>query len=137
MISFTDEQLKNFSDARHLELAQWCWREFTQQHPWRLAQLELDESQGIAHIKEALEKSETYLVGTEADRDYNKWRIVYAELAFLVGWSFDTNKWTQSVLTETIWHPFLRLDILFGVYEICFNNPENIQFFEQLAELAE
>ncbi len=136
MISITEEQMNNFKDAREKELAKWCADKFSEFYSQRRAMLDLKDQDLTKKLHTILKQSAVYLKGYEEDRDYTKWRIIYAELAFLVGWDFDSNTWTQSILNETIWHPFLRLDILMGVYEICYNNSNNAQFFEKLSEIS-
>ena len=137
MIEFTAEQLKAFEYARETDLAKQGWDALKKELPDYALRIADNDERGIAFIRAALVRAKTYLAGTEEYADYNFWRMRYAVLAFYLGHAhFDMHPWTQKILTETLWHPYQRIDILLGIAEITENNPENRAFFYKLKELT-
>lgn len=136
MIEFTPEQLAAFKNAREGELAQWNWERLKTNYPDLWEKVSVKDDMGIVFMKRAHLKAKNYLKGQEDDKDYNKWRMAYGELTFLLGANFDMNPWTQKMLTETLWHPYQRIDVIGGIFEMCKNDPSNIPFFEKLGELT-
>ena len=116
MIEFTAEQLKAFEYARETDLAKQGWDALKKELPDYALRIADNDERGIAFIRAALVRAKTYLAGTEEYADYNFWRMRYAVLAFYLGHAhFDMHPWTQKILTETLWHPYQRIDILLGI----------------------
>lgn len=137
MIEFTDEHLNAFESARVTDLAKSVWQVLKAELPAHALRIADNDEAGIAFIKRALMRAKKYLVGMKEDRDYNFWRARYATIAFYLGHAhFDMHPWTQKLLTETLWHPYQRIDVLWGIAEISENNPTNQAFFNQLEELT-
>lgn len=137
MINFTEAQLVAFTNFRETELAKWSWDRLKIIMPERAEQISLADAKGISFILQAHEKSKKYLEGLEDDKYYNKWRLVYGTLAFISGTvDFDQDPWNHSILTETLLRPYQRLDLLIGVFEICFDSPENIKFFDKMMKMV-
>jgi hypothetical protein len=136
MIEFTPEQLAAFENAREEDLAKWNWGILKENYPDLWEKVSVKDDEGIAFIKRAHAKAKKYLKGQEDDNDYNKWRVAYGELTFLLGSNFDTHPWTQSILTETLWHPYQRIDVLKGIFDMCMESENNIEFFERLEEIS-
>ena len=136
MIEFTPEQLAAFENAREGDLAKWNWEYLKGNYPDLWEKVSVKDDMGIVFMKRAHLKAKQYLKGQEEDGDYNKWRMAYGELTFLLGANFDTHPWTQNILTENLWHPYQRIDVLKGIFEMCMESENNIEFFERLEEIS-
>ena len=137
MIEFTDEQLKAFETARDTDLASLLWHGLKNELPEQALRVSDNDKEGIAFIRRAMTRAKKYLIGMEDDKDYNYWRARYATTAFLLAHpQFDMHPWTQKLLTEPLWHPYQRIDVLNGTLEITENNTENVAFFKKLEELT-
>lgn len=137
MIEFSDEHIQAFETTRDTELAKLGWFALKGEVPEQAIKISDNDKEGIAFIKRCLVRAKKYLVGLEEDKYYNYWRMIYATEGFLLNSAnFDMNPWTQKILTEPLWHPYQRIDVLAGITLMCENNPENTEFFKQLVELT-
>lgn len=133
-IEFTQEQIDIFSESREEDLALWNWRRLKQNFPvFAEKYFNNDEKKGVEFLVLAQISVKKYLEGTEEHPDYNKWRAAYGEICFLVNKNnIDEDPWNKSILEERLWPPFLRIDILVGVFESSISNQESQQFYAKL-----
>lgn len=133
-IKFTQEQLDAFSEDREEDLARWNWNRLKKQYPV-LAEnyFNNNENKGIEFLVTAQVRVKKYLEGMENDDNYNKWRVAYGEICFILNKNnIDEDPWNRSILEERLWPPYLRIDILVGIVESSLNNPESQKFYAAL-----
>lgn len=134
MLEFTQEQLDTFTSARETEFATLTWALLKEKYPTLWEKVAKEDEAGIAFIRAAQIDARKYFKGLEDKRNYKNhnpyddWRRKYAEMAFLACPDFDQHPWTKIMLTEPLWHPYERVDILLGLLEMAARNENDRQF---------
>ena len=97
-------QLKNYFCER--------FKELSEQHPERLE---------INTIKQSFTKAEQYGFGDDEEKSK------FALLQFVLGENFDIEPRNHFVLTESLWHPDMRLAHLIGWVEVQAQRVKNLK----------
>ncbi len=134
VIEFTNEQIDAFIDDREESLALWNWNRLKEQFPELSKKYFNDEEQkGVDFLIIAQTRVKKYLKGVEEHDDYNKWRVAYGEICFIVNKNnIDEDSWNKSLLKEKLWPPFLAIDILVGMLESSLTNVDSQKFYSEL-----
>ena len=133
-IRFMEEQIDSFITDLEEELALWNWNRLKRKFPLLSKKyFDDDEKKGVDFLLIAQTRVKEYLHGLEDDIDYNKWRVIYGEICFIVNkYNIDEDKWNREILEERLWPPYLRIDILAGIVESCLHNSESQKFYAVL-----
>lgn len=134
VIEFNQNQLDAFADDGEESLALLNWNRLKNQFP-ELSKKYFndDEKKGVKFLTIAQTKVKKYLKGVEEHQDYNKWRMAYGELCFVVNQNdIDEDPYNKSLLEERLWPPFMAIDILAGILESSLLYPDSQKFYAEL-----
>lgn len=135
-IQFSQEQIDKYIFDREETLATLAWSDYKNKFPERAKTIALDDTAGVAYMTKGVKKAKKYMAGYENDLQFNRWLSGYLGLQFHIGENFDEHPWTHSILTEQLWHPFKRVDILMKVLATITIDPSQKAFYEKLEELV-
>lgn len=135
-IQFSQEQIDEYILDREETLAALAWSDYKNMFPERAKVIAQEDVEGIAYMTKGVKKAKKYMAGYENDLQFNRWLAGYLGLQFHIGENFDEHPWTHSILTERLWHPFKRVDILMKVLATITIDPSQKAFYEKLEELV-
>lgn len=130
-IKFTQEQVDSFITDREEILASIAWNDYKEMFPERAEKIALTDADGISYMTKGVKKAKIYMAGYENDSQFNRWLSGYLGLQFHIGENFDEHPFTQKILTEKLWHPYKRVDILMKILAVITVEPAQKEFYKQ------
>lgn len=134
-IEFTQEQIDEFVNDRENQLSSLAWDNYKKIFSERAEVILSTHSDGVAYMAIGVKKAKKYMTGYENDPLFSHWLSGYLGLHFHVGENFDEHPWTQKILTEKLWHPYKRIDILMKILTVITADPTQKELYKQLEEL--
>lgn len=135
-VKFTQEQIDSFITTREEKLASFAWDDYKKMFPKRAQEIGATDTDGIAYMTKGVKKAKLYMAGYENDPQFNRWLSGYLELQFHMGENFDEHPFTQKILTEKLWHPYKRVDILMKILAVITADPSQKEFYQKLEEMV-
>lgn len=135
-VKFTQEQIDSFITDREEKLASFAWDDYKKMFPERAQEIGATDSDGIAYMTKGVKKAKIYMAGYENDPHFNRWLSGYLGLQFHIGENFDEHPFTHKILTEKLWHPYKRVDILMKILAVITADPSQKEFYQKLEEMV-
>ena len=135
-IKFEQENIDIYITERERTLAGLSWKDYKESFPEKAKQIAETDEAGIDYMTIGVKKAKVYMKGFESDREFNKWLAGYLGLHFHIGENFDEHPFTHSILTEQLWHPFKRVDILMKMATVMVAEPSQKAFYHQLEKMV-
>lgn len=135
-IKFTQDQIDSFISNREEKLADIAWKDYKKMFPKRALEIASTDIEGIQYMTTGVKKAKIYMAGYENDPQFNRWLSGYLGLQFHIGENFDEHPFTHKILTEKLWHPYKRVDILMKILTVITVDSSQKEFYQKLEEMA-